>query len=66
MLDPTATPVLASRNALSEGIEDTLFALAVLGDDRAVRATYVAGRLAWRRPGGADGLGDPDTDRLGP
>ena len=47
VLDPTATPVLADRHALSEGIEDTLFALAILGDDRAVRATYVAGRLAW-------------------
>ena len=47
VLDPAATPVLADRNALSESIEDTLFALAILGDDRAVRATYVAGRLAW-------------------
>ena len=48
VLDPAATPVLADRHALSEGLEDTLFALAILGDDRAVRATYVAGRLAWR------------------
>ena len=55
VLDPTATPVLHARHALSEHLEDTLFALAILGDDRAVRATYVAGRLAWggrarRRP----------------
>ena len=47
VLDPAATPVLADRHALSEGIEDMLFALAILGDDRAVRATYVAGRLVW-------------------
>ena len=47
VLDPAATPVLADRHALSEGLEDILFALATLGDDRAVRATYVAGRLAW-------------------
>ena len=47
VLDPTATPVLEARHALSESLEDTLFALAILGDDRAVRATYVAGRLAW-------------------
>ena len=47
VLDPNATPVLADRDALSEGVEDMLFALAILGDDRAVRATYVAGRLAW-------------------
>ena len=47
VLDPTATPVLEARHALSANIEDALFALAVLGDDRAVRATYVAGRRVW-------------------
>ena len=47
VLDPEATPVLRARHALSESLEDVLFALAILGDDRAVRATYVAGRLAW-------------------
>ena len=58
VLDPAATPVLADRHALSEGIEDTLFALAILGDDRAVRATYVAGRVAWdaTAPAGADSV----------
>ena len=50
VLDPAATPVLRARHALSEHLEDTLFALAILGDDRAVRATYVAGRLAWGAP----------------
>ncbi len=51
VLDPTATPVLAARHELSEGIADVLFALAILGDDRAVRATYVAGNRVWlRRP----------------
>jgi guanine deaminase len=44
VLDPEATPVLKSRNELSRSIEDQLFALAILGDDRAVRATYVAGK----------------------
>jgi guanine deaminase len=44
VLDPCATPVLASRHELSATIEDTLFALMMLGDDRAVRATYVRGR----------------------
>jgi guanine deaminase len=43
VLDPEATPVLKSRNELSETIEDQLFALAILGDDRAIRATYIAG-----------------------
>ena len=58
VLDPTATPVLADRYALSDGLEDTLFALAILGDDRAVRATYVAGRLAWdaAAPAGANSV----------
>jgi guanine deaminase len=49
ILDPRATPVLASRQALSESLEDTLFALMMLGDDRAVAATYVAGRCVYRR-----------------
>jgi len=44
VLDPEATPVLAARHALSGSLEDVLFALALLGDDRAVSATYVAGQ----------------------
>ncbi len=43
VLDPQATEVLAARHELSQSIEDVLFALALLGDDRAVFATYVAG-----------------------
>jgi guanine deaminase len=49
VLDPTATPLLALRNGRAESIEDVLFALMVLGDDRAVTATYVAGELAHAR-----------------
>ena len=49
VLDPAATPVLAARRELSSNVEDTLFALAILGDDRAVRATYVAGNRVARR-----------------
>ena len=44
VLDPQATAVLAARHDLSNSIEDVLFALALLGDDRAVAATYVAGK----------------------
>ena len=55
VLDPRATPVLDDRHSLSEGLEDSLFALAILGDDRAVRATYVAGRLAWSSPAATTG-----------
>jgi guanine deaminase len=34
---------LKSRQPLSRSLEDVLFALMMLGDERAVRATYVAG-----------------------
>ena len=53
VLDPAATPVLEARHVLSESLEDTLFALAILGDDRAVRATYVAGKRVWGAAPGA-------------
>jgi guanine deaminase len=49
VLDPKATSLLTLRNARSESVEDILFALMMLGDDRAVRATYVAGKSAHRR-----------------
>jgi guanine deaminase len=44
VLDPEATAVLASRHALSQSLEDILFSLMMLGDDRAVSATYIAGQ----------------------
>ncbi|QIG49684.1 guanine deaminase [Nordella sp. HKS 07] len=49
VIDPKATDVLASRQELSQSLEDMLFALAILGDDRAIRATYVAGRKIHER-----------------
>ncbi|MFC9156660.1 guanine deaminase [Streptomyces bauhiniae] len=58
VLDPGATPLLARRTARAADIDELLFVLAVLGDDRAVRATYVAGALAHDRdavPTGGDG-----------
>ncbi|CAN5315814.1 guanine deaminase [soil metagenome] len=45
VLDPAATPLLARRTT-GATLADTLFALQILGDDRAIHATYVAGRLA--------------------
>lgn len=50
LIDPRATPVLAARDDLSESLEDLLFALAILGDERAVRSTWIAGRLAHEKP----------------
>ena len=46
VLDPSATPLLAFRSSRSRSITETLAVLTTLGDDRAVRATYVAGKLA--------------------
>lgn len=46
VLDPAATPLLAFRTAGSKSLEETLFILMTLGDERAVRATYVGGGLA--------------------
>ena len=46
VLDPTATPLLARRTARCDNLEELLFALALLGDDRAVAATYICGKLA--------------------
>ncbi len=42
-LDPSATPALAARAARAESIHDLLFALIILGDDRAVAETWIAG-----------------------
>lgn len=49
VLDPQSTPLLARRTAYSESLEELLFALAMLGDDRAVAATYAAGRQVHTR-----------------
>jgi guanine deaminase len=49
VLDPKATPLLTLRSESAESIQDLLFALMTLGDDRAVRATYVAGHCAHAR-----------------
>ncbi|HEY4074196.1 MAG TPA: guanine deaminase [Herbaspirillum sp.] len=43
ILDPKATPLLARRSATIDSLEEQLFALAILADDRAVAATYSAG-----------------------
>jgi len=52
VLDLAATPLIAYRMQFCESVADTLAVLMMLGDDRAIRATYVAGRLAHeRRPG---------------
>ncbi|MFJ4686737.1 guanine deaminase [Streptomyces sp. NPDC088789] len=53
VLDPRATPLLAERTSRAGDIEELLFVLAVMGDDRTVRATYVDGALAHDRDAAA-------------
>ncbi len=43
LLDYNATPLLARRTAAADGIEERLFALMMMADDRAIAATYVLG-----------------------
>ncbi|MCG8441288.1 MAG: guanine deaminase [Caulobacterales bacterium] len=49
VLDRAATPLIARRLSHCNTIEEQLFALAILGDDRVVSKTYVAGALAHDR-----------------
>ncbi|MCM5572235.1 guanine deaminase [Burkholderiaceae bacterium FT117] len=42
-LDPAATPLLARRTAQAGSLEERLFALTMLGDDRAVAGVWIAG-----------------------
>ena len=51
VLDPAATPLLAYRSARAKSTEELMFVLSIMGDDRAVAATYVAGELAFERKG---------------
>ncbi|WP_434772040.1 guanine deaminase [Pseudomonas entomophila] len=49
VLDYKATPLLDYRLQQSRSIEETLFVLTTLGDDRVVRETYAAGRCVHTR-----------------
>jgi guanine deaminase len=49
VLDLQATPFLKYRLAQANSLEEMLFVLMTLGDDRATRATYVAGQPAYVR-----------------
>jgi guanine deaminase len=44
VLDPQATPNMAERHELSTNLHDMLFALMIMGDDRAISETWVAGK----------------------
>jgi len=44
VLDPAATPLLARRMERASTLQERLFAITMLGDDRSVAATYLMGR----------------------
>lgn len=47
--DPQATPLLACRSARCRNLEERLFALAMLADERAIAAAYATGHCVHRR-----------------
>jgi guanine deaminase len=48
MLDSAPVPIARRRLACTGNVAEKFFALMMLGDDRAVTATYLMGREAWR------------------
>jgi guanine deaminase len=48
VLDPESSSLRARRNRLAKDFEERLFMLMMLGDDRAVHATYVMGEPAYQ------------------
>lgn len=49
VMDPKATPLLEFRSAQVGSLEEQLFVLAVMGDDRVIQTTYIAGDVAYSR-----------------
>ena len=50
VLDLKSTPIIEYRMRHCDDLEEALFVQMTMADDRAVRATYVAGKLAYERP----------------
>jgi guanine deaminase len=46
VLDPKAMPLLARKTAQASSLDELLFALIVLGDDRVIARTHIAGQAA--------------------
>ncbi|MGD1926076.1 MAG: guanine deaminase [Paracoccaceae bacterium] len=49
LIDRSATPLMAARTARAESISEMLFALIILGDDRAIAEVLSGGKPVWRR-----------------
>ncbi|MFT8735981.1 MAG: guanine deaminase [Zymomonas mobilis] len=50
LVDPAATPLLARRTK-DAPLSEKLFAIEIMGDDRAIAATYIKGKQAFRQAG---------------
>lgn len=50
VLDLKSTPIIEYRMRYCDDLEEALFVQMTMGDDRAVLATYIAGKLAYSRP----------------
>jgi guanine deaminase len=52
VLDLKSTPLIEYRMKYAESLDEALFVQMTLADDRAVRATYVAGKCVYARQDG--------------
>jgi guanine deaminase len=50
VLDLKSTPIIEYRMCYCKDLEEALFVQMIMGDDRAVQATYIGGKLAYTRP----------------
>jgi guanine deaminase len=55
VVDLHSTPLLEFRMTQAKDFDEMLAVQMALGDDRAVRATYIGGRLAYDRDSAAEG-----------
>lgn len=49
VIDLHCTPLMSLKQSKSTSLKEMLFSLIMLGDDRAIKATYIAGKLAHHR-----------------
>ncbi len=49
VIDPGPTPLMQRRMKNAENLEDRLFALMMLGDDRNIVATHILGKCRYQR-----------------
>lgn len=49
VLDPASTPLIETRTSKAKSIQDKLFAMIILGDDRSIESTYIFGKKAYQK-----------------